>query len=204
MCTEVTQWTALYPFAPLASFIRCPPGLFTIREIKGLLDNADENFKEVLNRKIIECDRLLLTTRERSRLLHIIREELKSKPSESLRAADLLSELVYLWNEKFERMVTMVEEGRYHVLVGQGLIPMVEEGGIADKIKALRAELEADGGSLPMIRIMDELAFQERTLRIIWGGDTVQTLSYPPEDAPGVIADKVVEELRKLAALEPR
>jgi DNA-binding transcriptional MerR regulator len=180
---------------------------FTIKEIAGLLDGEAKDFLDALNRKTTECGRNLLELREQSRLLQKIKTELVSNPSKSLRAADIISEMVYLSTKKMERvaMMGMMEitgkDQMCNILVGEGLIPAVMEdgGNLAKKISAMRAEFEAIGKRMPPVRIRDDIMYKDYAMRITWNDEKQWFNVFKPEDSPTDVADRACEELRKLA-----
>lgn len=173
---------------------------FSIKEITELL-NGSSVFQNTLRRRVASSDKQLLELREINGLLQRLETELADKPPEDILAADILSGLVYA-TKKTERMLGMTVNDKLVIL---GSCPLIVDitsekiGDLAAKIPKLRAELEASGKTLPVVRIMDDVNLTPNTVIILYDGAEAWRKDFGPESDAVAAAGVIIEELKRFA-----
>jgi len=155
---------------------------FGLRDITDVLLEDGQGFREALKRKIAESNGQLLEVREVNQLLKSLLSELETRPLSGLQAADILKEFTYL-TKKTERTIPMSLpfEEKNRVAIGVDIVAeAVDEkaGDLIEKIKALRAELEARGRALPPIRVYDSGDLEGSQALVVMNGAEVWRKNY--------------------------
>jgi DNA-binding transcriptional MerR regulator len=172
---------------------------FSVKMIVKLLCEDSADFSATLHEKIAESGKKLLEVREADRLLRDLAKEISRKPIIALKISDILSRYTYLTN-KTERLIPMnsPQSEKYRVAIG---LPIAVEvcsenvGGIIDKVKLLRSELEKEAAILPKIRIYDNADLPPNQVLIVWDGKEVWRKDFQSTDAT-VCADEIIAQLR--------
>lgn len=172
---------------------------FSVKEIALLLQTDENNagFQDLLRAKIVKNSRLLLEAWETDRLLRDFEAELAAKPTSEISVAEMLSKYGYL-TKRTERMIKM-DEMKYCVLLGHGMIRLVEEaeafGHSLSKVGQLRADLGERGIILPTIRFRDDINLYTNEISITWDGEQVWLKDYSGID-PAACADEILEQIK--------